>query len=82
MLFARCAASVLAIGVPATGCASHAGTPSSHTPTIGAPASTVVTAEELGRVAQEGSLMDALVRGLEVAAQCRTQRGDGIPRPA
>jgi hypothetical protein len=62
MLFARCAASVLAIGVLATGCATHAGTPSSHRSTIGAPASTMVTAEELTRVTPQGSLMDVLAR--------------------
>jgi len=63
MLFARCATSVLAIGVLATGCATHAGvTPSSRAPTTGAAASTVVAAEELARLAPQGSLMDALAR--------------------
>lgn len=62
MLFTRCA-NVLAIGGLVAGCASHAGREtSSRAPTVGVAASTVVTAEELGRVAQQGSLMDALAR--------------------
>ena len=62
MLFTRCA-SALAIGGLVAGCATHAGMkPSSRTPTAGVAPSTVVTGEELGRVAQRGSLMDALAR--------------------
>src|SRR5688572_22963657 len=63
MLFTRCA-NVLAIGVPVVCCASYAGVQTrSGAPTVVVAASTVLTADGLGRVVQQGSLIDRAARG-------------------
>jgi hypothetical protein len=63
MVFARCATTALAAVGLAAGCATVGG-PSrrSDEAKVGASASAVVTAQELGRLMTQGSLMDALVR--------------------
>ena len=63
MVFARCATTALAAVSLAAGCATVGG-PSrrSDEVQVGASASAVVTAQELGRLMTQGSLLDALER--------------------
>ena len=63
MLFARCAATAIAVAGLSAGCATHpVRTPKATELTSGVSASTIVTAQELAGLPWQGSLMDALQR--------------------